>query len=196
MFGHLNGGALVTLSQLQSPSALPAICRDLSAELFREDVSSTELRRRMQCGLFARANVQLSHLPIASILTSLPGALRWPIPPTVSFLQPAMSDSRKFLVRGEARRPLYVGVDLGGTNVKVGVVDAEGGVLSWISVPTLAADGPAAGAARIAQAVRQAITAAGLQPQDLLGVGLASTGGVDAAAGALVHPVNLPGWHG
>jgi glucokinase len=106
-----------------------------------------------------------------------------------------MSELRKFLVRGDALRPLYLGVDLGGTNIKVGAVDAAGGVLSWISVPTHAEEGPAAGAVRIGQAVQQAIAAAGLEPQDLHAVGLASTGAVDAAGGTLVYPVNLPDWH-
>ena len=38
--------------------------------------------------------------------------------------------------------PFYLGVDVGGTNVKAGVVDDRGESLSRVSVPTDAAKGP------------------------------------------------------
>ena len=34
------------------------------------------------------------------------------------------------------REDLYIGIDLGGTNIKTGIVDAHGNVLEKINVPT------------------------------------------------------------
>lgn len=107
-----------------------------------------------------------------------------------------MSESRQFVHAGVARRPLFVGVDLGGTNIKAGVVDAAGGVLSCLSVPSQVDLGPVAGAQRIAQALQQAIGRAGLTTQDIEAVGLGSPGGIDAQAGTIIEPANLPGWGG
>src|SRR5580704_1746847 len=107
-----------------------------------------------------------------------------------------MSEPRQFVHAGAAQRPLFVGVDLGGTNIKVGVVDAGGGVLSWLSLASHVGEGPAAGSRRIADAAREAISRAGLFVQDIEGIGLGSPGGIDPMAGAVLFPVNLPGWSG
>ena len=57
------------------------------------------------------------------------------------------------------RPPLYLGIDLGGTNIKSGIVDDRGCPLSSISLPTLAASGPEAGLAQLAEAGRRAVAA-------------------------------------
>ena len=105
-----------------------------------------------------------------------------------------MSDARQFVSRQEAKKPYYVGVDLGGTNVKAGVVDNLGRPMSWLSVPTKTTKGPEDGARRMGQAVRDAIEQAGLQPSDITRVGLGSPGTMDIPKGMLVMPSNLKGW--
>ncbi|HYW80528.1 MAG TPA: ROK family protein [Thermoguttaceae bacterium] len=105
-----------------------------------------------------------------------------------------MSESRSFISRDEAQSPFFVGLDLGGTNIKAGVVDDRGRPLSWLSVPTDADKGPEDAAARMGQAVLQAIADAGLQPSDVARVGLGSPGTMDIPAGKLLKPVNLKGW--
>ena len=105
-----------------------------------------------------------------------------------------MSESRSFIAREEAKPPFFVGLDLGGTNIKVGVVDDCGRPLSWLSVPTDADKGPENAAARMGKAVLQAISDAGLEPSDVARVGLGSPGTMDIPAGKLVKPVNLKGW--
>ena len=45
---------------------------------------------------------------------------------------------------GRSSSPYFVGIDLGGTNIKSGVVDDHGRSLSSISVPTQADEGPKA----------------------------------------------------
>ena len=39
------GGSFIRLGDLDLPDSLRALCREVPPELFREDVSSTELRR-------------------------------------------------------------------------------------------------------------------------------------------------------
>ena len=47
-----------------------------------------------------------------------------------------MSQTRQFIPLKEAQAPFFVGIDLGGTNIKVGVVDDLGRPLSWLTIPT------------------------------------------------------------
>ncbi|HEX4131895.1 MAG TPA: ROK family protein [Pirellulales bacterium] len=105
-----------------------------------------------------------------------------------------MSAQRRFISAQEAQRPLFVGADVGGTNVKIGVVDDLGRPMSWLSVPTDRAAGPLAGARRIGQGVLDTIAQAGLQPADVASVGLGTPGPMDVTAGVLLDSPNLQGW--
>lgn len=89
---------------------------------------------------------------------------------------------------------LFLGLDLGGTNVKAGVVDDNGSVISSRSVPTEAIQGPDVGVANIVNAGRQAVTAAGIPMDRIVAVGLATPGTMDIPNGMLLEPPNLPGW--
>ena len=88
----------------------------------------------------------------------------------------------------------YVGIDLGGTNIKVGVLNDAGEALAYLSTPTLVERGADDATKRMAAAVHEAITKAGLKPSDVAGVGLGSPGTLDLPSGSLVRPSNLPGW--
>ncbi len=105
-----------------------------------------------------------------------------------------MSVNREFIPAKDAQAPFFVGVDLGGTNIKVGVVDDLGRALSWLSVKTETEKGPEDATQRMAAAVRQAIREAGVEPDATVYVGLGSPGTMDIPAGMLVEPVNLKGW--
>ncbi len=94
----------------------------------------------------------------------------------------------------EAR--LRGGVDLGGTKIQAVVVDAANVVAGQHRVPTPTAGGPADVAAAIAEAMRAAAEAAGVETAKLAHVGVGSPGGVDAAAGTVTSAKNLPGWDG
>jgi glucokinase len=104
-----------------------------------------------------------------------------------------MAETRHFLPRNEAQAPFFVGIDLGGTNIKVGVVDDLGRPMSWLSVPTEAEKGPEDAARRMGQAVREASRLAGLTDGEVARVGLGSPGTMDIPAGMLIEPVNLRG---
>lgn len=88
----------------------------------------------------------------------------------------------------------YVGIELGGTNIKVGVLNDAGETLAYLSTPTLVERGADDATKRMAAAVHEAITKAGLKPSDVAGVGLGSPGTLDLPSGSLVRPSNLPGW--
>jgi glucokinase len=94
----------------------------------------------------------------------------------------------------EPQPPFYLGIDLGGTNIKSGVVDDAGRPLSSISVPTNAALGPVVGLNTLTEAGRMAVEASGLTWGDVAAVGLGSPGMMDIEAGFLLDLPNLPGW--
>src|SRR5579859_527476 len=95
----------------------------------------------------------------------------------------------------EHRPPFYLGIDLGGTNVKSGVVDDDGRALGAVSVPTFPERGPEAGVNTLVEAGRAAVSASKLDWSQITGVGLGSPGTMDITAGMLLEPPNLPGWN-
>ena len=105
-----------------------------------------------------------------------------------------MSD-RELISAKDAVPPFYAGIDLGGTNIKCGVVDDQGRPLAYVATDSQIERGPEQGARRMADTVRQAISEAGLTMQQIASVGLATPGTMDIPSGMLLHPVNLPGWH-
>jgi glucokinase len=105
-----------------------------------------------------------------------------------------MPDTRQFIPLSQARAPFFVGVDVGGTSIKLGVVDDEGRPLSWTCLPTRVENGPADAVARVAVALDQVLSAAGLRAERIARVGLGTPGTMDVARGILLAPGNLPGW--
>lgn len=90
--------------------------------------------------------------------------------------------------------PYFLGIDLGGTNVKAGVVDDSGQPLSYESVPTQADQGPEQGVENMVRCSHQAVEASGLSWEEIEYVGLATPGTMDIPEGMLLDPPNLPGW--
>ena len=91
--------------------------------------------------------------------------------------------------------PLYAGVDLGGTKILVIIADEQGKVLAEDRVLTHASEGPEAVIARVVEALRQAASAAGIDVRALRAGGVSAPGPIDAPAGIITQPPNLPGWH-
>ena len=94
----------------------------------------------------------------------------------------------------EAKKPFLLGVDVGGTGIKVGLVDDLGRMLAFESLPTLQADGPRAAMQRVAAARARFGESLQLQPGDVAAAGLGAPGPMDIAAGTLVAPPQLPTW--
>ncbi len=89
---------------------------------------------------------------------------------------------------------LYVGIDLGGTNLKLGVVTADGQVRARHSTPTEADRGPDHVIARMAQGVRDLCAKADLDLGAVPVVGIGSPGPLDTRSGVVLFTPNLPGW--
>lgn len=88
----------------------------------------------------------------------------------------------------------YVGLDLGGTNVKAGVVDDEARVLGKVSKPTQASGGPDAVVRVMAEAAAEAVSQAGLKMDRVDRIGIGSPGPIDFERGIVRATPNMPGW--
>jgi glucokinase len=97
-------------------------------------------------------------------------------------------------MEGTMTGTLRGGIDLGGTKIQAVVVDDGSTVLGQARHPTPTSGGPEDVAAAMAATLREAATAAGLEPSELVGVGVGSPGAVDADAGTVAQARNLPGW--
>ena len=95
---------------------------------------------------------------------------------------------------GQPSPPFFLGIDLGGTNIKSGVVDDRGRPLSSVSVATEAVHGAASGIDHLVAAGNKAVEASGLGWDRIAAVGLGSPGTMDIDGGMLLDPPNLPGW--
>jgi glucokinase len=92
------------------------------------------------------------------------------------------------------REPIYVGIDVGGTNIKAGIVTHSGKSLAKSSLPTEAEKGIQHGLTVIYRTVERALAEARLTLDDVHAIGLATPGTMDIPGGWLLEPPNLPGW--
>ena len=91
-------------------------------------------------------------------------------------------------------RSYSIGIDLGGTNLRVAAVTPEGERLDTISLTTRLADGPHAVLDDMADSIRTLVeNRGGAEP---LGIGVGSPGPLELPRGVLHHPPNLPGFDG
>lgn len=86
-----------------------------------------------------------------------------------------------------------IGVDLGGTNLRIAAVTPGGDRLETISLPTRLAAGPRVVLDDMAEAIAAILEK---QSGELVGVGVGSPGPLELPAGVLHHPPNLPGFDG
>ena len=87
-----------------------------------------------------------------------------------------------------------VGLDLGGTFVKGGLVDDTGKIVVKSKIPTRVADGAAAIAADMSAQAEKLIDDAGVDKKDVRGIGVGSPGLIDSAHGIINYANNLD-WH-
>lgn len=88
----------------------------------------------------------------------------------------------------------YVGIDIGGTSINVGVVDDSGVVLAKQTQPSVFNDGREAGLKRIYDLVEEVVAESGVSWSQIQAVGAAAPGTMDIRTGVIFHPFNLPGW--
>lgn len=112
-----------------------------------------------------------------------------------SFFIPA--NYGKFKLLGKATilmtqiRKYYAGIDIGGTFIKGGIVDDLGNIICEAKVPTGAEGGGSAVAKNIADLISSLVKEAGLEKEDLKGVGMGVPGMIDSERGEVVYSNNL-----
>lgn len=95
---------------------------------------------------------------------------------------------------GSARARLALGIDVGGTSTKVGLVDVGGHVSAFERIPTdVGTEPPDPFLARLKDCVRRVLDRA---PGDVVGIGLSVHGWTDDARRGPILCVNTPSLHG
>jgi len=89
---------------------------------------------------------------------------------------------------------LYVGVDLGGTNVASALIDEDGNVLARDKRPTLADQPEGVTVRQIIDGITEAARKGGVSVGDLAAIGIGAPGPLDPFEGVVLAPVNLPNW--
>jgi glucokinase len=92
------------------------------------------------------------------------------------------------------RDALYVGLDVGGTSMKAGVVTDGGKVQSVVGLPTEPEKGQEFGLQQMCRAIRAAVGAAQLGMQQIAAIGVATPGTMDLRTGMMLDPPNLKPW--
>ncbi len=94
------------------------------------------------------------------------------------------------------KRVPYIGVDLGGTSLRAGVVAANGEILGLEKRKTHPELGAAGVIERVAETIRRALKQADLRVRDVGGIGIGIPGPIDAERGVVRLAVNLgPDWN-
>ncbi len=91
-----------------------------------------------------------------------------------------------------AQKTTVIAVDLGGTQIRAALSDLEGHFSLRLDCPTEAQRGREAVLTRIVDLIERVRQDAA--NDSILGVGIGTPGPVDARAGILLSPPNLPGW--
>jgi glucokinase len=84
-------------------------------------------------------------------------------------------------------------IDVGGTKIAAGVVDAQGRILARAEIPTAPESGYPAAFARLKAMLRSVLDESG---RSVDGIGVGSTGPIDPETGVYGEVGTLPGWQG
>jgi glucokinase len=87
-----------------------------------------------------------------------------------------------------------LGVDIGGTKVAAGLVDAAGAILFQTRVPMPAREDAAAGFAAVTNAIHSVFAARPESRNALAGIGICAPGPLDPRTGMILNPPNVPCW--
>lgn len=87
-----------------------------------------------------------------------------------------------------------IGIDVGGTNVKIALVDEKGKIKYSNSVPTRAEMGYEYTVNNIKQAIYDLLKETKLEPKNIEGIGFGFPGQVDYKSGIVRLAPNIPGW--
>ena len=94
----------------------------------------------------------------------------------------------------EAYDGLVVGVDIGGTKVAAGLVDANGEIKAQTRTPMVGNGEADAGLAAVISAIDLLLAGDATGRASIRGIGICSPGPLDPATGVVINPPNLPCW--
>ena len=87
---------------------------------------------------------------------------------------------------------MFVGIDLGGTNIKIGLFDSELKLISKTSVATKVDMGPNVVIDKMAQTAKKLLAEAGFSLQDVVAVGIGTPGPAKYSEGIIIKSTNMP----
>jgi glucokinase len=90
-----------------------------------------------------------------------------------------------------SKKKFTVGVDLGGTTIKVGLVDEKGKIVKKVSSDSNSSKGPEAVIKQIKKGIEEVIKG---NREKILGIGIGAPGAVKLKKGTVENPPNFPGW--
>lgn len=96
--------------------------------------------------------------------------------------------------RGTDSENLFIGVDVGGTNIKIGIANGDGEIQCEDHFPTEQEKGPKHSLHRSVDEVKALLDSASLSMDCVKAIGLGTPGTMDIPAGLILEPSNLPGW--
>lgn len=103
--------------------------------------------------------------------------------------------SQKITDLSLATPPFFWGVDVGGTNIKIGLVDNQGETLFYRQIATNEAEGAQSAVDRIATLMQETERTLGISGAGkVVAAGLGTPGCMDLPSGMLLDPPNLPHW--
>ena len=88
----------------------------------------------------------------------------------------------------------FWGIDIGGTNVKLGLVSEDGEILASDSIPTQLPDGPDVLVDRISAVCRDQVAQAGIPMDQVRALGIGCPGPLDLKNGIVLKTANLTGY--
>ena len=87
-----------------------------------------------------------------------------------------------------------IGVDIGGTNIKIALVDFDGKIIYSNTVPTRAEMGYEAGVNNIKQAIKELMQETNQDAKTIEAIGFGLPGQIDYKEGIVKNLPNIPGW--
>ena len=92
---------------------------------------------------------------------------------------------------------IFIGIDIGGTKIAAGLVDAQGTILTQLRTPMISNSDAASAVARVRSAIDAVFAEVNKYSADqrsVAGIGICAPGPLDPKTGIIVNPPNLPCW--
>ena len=93
----------------------------------------------------------------------------------------------------DASPPLFWGIDIGGTQIKIGLVDSLGGTVFQTSIPTAEEEGPEAALKRVTTVIYDCENRLP-DTHRAKAIGIGAPGPMNLVDGTLIEPPQLPSW--